>query len=323
MLRFLASAFLMVTALLVLLAGAFGDIRSLPDLYDVLPAAVRNVTSEWAGAPTGTVAPPAAVTPKPPASPRMTPPASAPRMAPATQQSPAPVPQQPPSEALNGSTNDVNSRVAQRSLEPVPASIKPASDIPVTSRRPQKDQAVALSKTEEGQGSGAAIPSAPPQPPRAQQQPQPQRQPATASVAPAQTAAPPQPVSAQTQSGTSEQEGLLAFLGSLMTARQFVAAGRTGEARQLLTQAQRQFASSVRDSSATTARTMAARQMSEAISLLDMGEAGSALQAINMAMDSSTAHEGAVRSSASRSPAQFVGYGYPAQSAYFNRYEQR
>jgi len=106
--------------------------------------------------------------------------------------------------------------------------------------------------------------------------PQPQQQPPT------------QPTSAPPPNAPAPPVLIVSTRGVLVTARDLLAAGRAADARQLLMKAQAESTlhQVTPDQPFATGRSAAALRISDAIRLLDAGNTGSALRAINLAMDS-------------------------------------
>jgi hypothetical protein len=99
---------------------------------------------------------------------------------------------------------------------------------------------------------------------------------------------PTQPAPVPSQNASTQPVLIVSTRGVLVTARELLASGRAADARQLLMKAQAE--STLRpvtpDQPLATGRSAAAIQINDAIRLLDAGNTGSALQAINLAMDS-------------------------------------
>ena len=97
---------------------------------------------------------------------------------------------------------------------------------------------------------------------------------------------PPAPVPPQTAS--TQPVLIVSTRGVLVTARELLASGRAADARQLLMKAQAESTLHpvTPDQPLATGRSTAAIKINDAIRLLDAGNTGSALQAINLAMDS-------------------------------------
>ena len=99
---------------------------------------------------------------------------------------------------------------------------------------------------------------------------------------------PTQPAPVPSQTASTQPVLIVSTRGVLVTARELLASGRAADARQLLMKAQAE--STLRpvtpDQPLATGRSAAAIQINDAIRLLDAGKTGSALQAINLAMDS-------------------------------------
>jgi hypothetical protein len=97
-----------------------------------------------------------------------------------------------------------------------------------------------------------------------------------------------QPTSVPSQNASTQPVLIVSTRGVLVTARELLASGRTADARQLLMKAQAESTLHpvTPDQPLATGRSAAAVQINDAIRLLDAGKTGSALQAINVAMDS-------------------------------------
>ena len=97
-----------------------------------------------------------------------------------------------------------------------------------------------------------------------------------------------QPTSVPSQNASTQPVLIVSTRGVLVTARELLASGRAADARQLLMKAQAESTLHpvTPDQPLATGRSTAAIQINDAIRLLDAGKTGSALQAINVAMDS-------------------------------------
>ena len=97
-----------------------------------------------------------------------------------------------------------------------------------------------------------------------------------------------QPTSVPSQNASTQPVLIVSTRGVLVTARELLASGRAADARQLLMKAQAESTLHpvTPDQPLATGRSAAAIQINDAIRLLDAGKTGSALQAINVAMDS-------------------------------------
>jgi hypothetical protein len=113
---------------------------------------------------------------------------------------------------------------------------------------------------------------------------------------------------------------------NLITARQLLVSGRTEEARDLLVRVQTQmvFQPVAPDQPAAEGGNIAATRVGDAIRMLDQGNTGSAMQAINIAMNSSKAEQGGGGPPWQRYPASVQPwYVYPLPSNYYDRYGLR
>ena len=97
-----------------------------------------------------------------------------------------------------------------------------------------------------------------------------------------------QPALVPSQNASTQPVLIVSTRGVLVTARELLASGRAADARQLLMKAQAESTLHpvTPDQPLATGRSAAAIQINDAIRLLDAGKTGSALQAINVAMDS-------------------------------------
>jgi hypothetical protein len=97
-----------------------------------------------------------------------------------------------------------------------------------------------------------------------------------------------QPPSVPSQNASTQPVLIVSTRGVLVTARELLASGRAADARQLLMKAQAESTLHpvTPDQPLATGRSAAAIQINDAIRLLDAGKTGGALQAINVAMDS-------------------------------------
>jgi hypothetical protein len=97
-----------------------------------------------------------------------------------------------------------------------------------------------------------------------------------------------------------------------MTARQLLVSGRTEEARNLLVRAQTQmvFQPVAPDRPAAEGGNVAATRIGSAIRLLDEGNTGGAVQAINIAMVSPDVEQSDRRQGWQRDPSAPPGYVY-------------
>jgi hypothetical protein len=97
-----------------------------------------------------------------------------------------------------------------------------------------------------------------------------------------------QPTSVPSQNASTQPVLIVSTRGVLVTARELLTSGRAADARQLLMKAQAESTLHpvTPEQPLATGRSAAAIQINDAIRLLDAGKTGSALQAINVAMDS-------------------------------------
>jgi hypothetical protein len=315
MLRSLLLALVMVSALLVLLAGASGGLRSLPNPSAMLSAMVTTVTANSAG-PSRGESQSAAVVPS----------ASAQRSAPdlaAGQQAAAPA-SQPPPGALERQVSDLQAQLKERSQEldsvrasqeqvrrdvgtllqqrqaatqappspspppqaeaaptaPVAVSPKDAASRRTASEQPRQE----AGPTQQQRSTEATLSRL-----RSQQRPTSTAQAVVASPpvphvqsslqaqreAPPTSLAPPQAYAAQSAPMPSPA-------ANLMTARQLLAYGRTDEARNLLVRLQTQMVLQpvAPDQPTAQGSNVAASRIGDAIRLLDQGNPTRAIQAI-------------------------------------------
>ena len=131
----------------------------------------------------------------------------------------------------------------------------------------------------------------------------------------------PPPLAYATQSGLMPSPS-----ANLIAARQLLVSGRTEEVRDLLVRVQTQmvFQPVAPDQPVAEGGNVAATRVGDAIRMLDQGNTGSALQAINIAMNSPAAEQGGdgqpwPRYLASAQP----GYVYPLASNYDDGYGLR
>ena len=279
MLRFLLPALAMMGGLLVLFAGAFGDLRSLPDLSDRVLAVVDQVAPPRAAPPTR---------PAPPASP------------PTVSVVPVTTTDQQPQEALQREIADLQrqsgalqAQIAQRTLELTQRNqelgqrrqelTQRARDLEASraeadrlrqsidtlqQQRQTEESSLARQKAEE-----SARPKQPEPPRAAMRPPPPVAAPKPAAQQPATQPGPAAPAP------TAPQQ--------LLTARQWLAAGRPDEARRVLAMVQTQmvFQPVTPDQPQAQGGNASASDVGDAIRWLDMGASGQAMQAINRAID--------------------------------------
>ncbi len=262
--RFLLPALAMTTALIVLFAGALGDLHSLPDLSDRIVAFIGGVEPRQAPPPT---------------------PASAPSAAAIAQQQSAREALQRQVADLGQQVNGLQDKVAQRSRDLDAARADEArmrqdldtaraetdklrQDIDTLHQQRQADAAtLARQKAQEQQAATAA----PPRPPL-----------------PRPAAAPTQPVSPPTQpvSPPPQPMPMPSAAQQWLTARQWLAAGRPDEARRVLATVQTQMVLQpvTPDAPEAQGRSPAATEVGVAIRWLDIGATGQAMQAIDRAI---------------------------------------
>jgi hypothetical protein len=130
---------------------------------------------------------------------------------------------------------------------------------------------------------------------------------------------PTQPASEPLQNASTQPtqpDLIVSTKGVLVTARELLASGRTADARQLLMKAQAESTLHpvTPDQPLATGRSAAAIQISDAIRLLDVGNTGRALQAINLAMDSTRDGPGGWPTY----PQEPRSYGYAAGAPNYN-----
>jgi hypothetical protein len=359
MLRYLIPAVVMVGALVVLLAGALGNLASLPDLGTELSASISRLmphdtpapppdaaraAQPSAGTSTATTEQPSSVTPEPQvtqlqtqleqhrnelATLRSDEDAARRQLASLQQQRQAEeasvaqlqarhkqlaaIPQPDPAAAAQ---QQAANAALQKQSDELQAQIEQQSDQLATLRSSEEQERHALDASRQRrQAEEAAVTRLPPQreqwavgasipPSRAQvvqptapsdhaaatadttqsvvaelrarqrvvQRPPPAQRPA---VSMAQPYSPTQPVL------------VVSTKGVLVTARELLASGRTADARQLLMRAQAESALHpvTPDQPYATGTSVVASQIGDAIHFLDSGNSGSAMRAINLAMD--------------------------------------
>ncbi|WP_158929521.1 hypothetical protein [Acidisphaera sp. S103] len=306
MYRFLLPAFVMISAIVVLLAGALGGIPSLPDLAGEWVAYFTSTAPEHTTPPandsTHVASAPPATTPAAPTQPTPT--------APDDQASQRPAP-----DTLQQQATELQRQIAQRSREL--ASLNSSEDqarheLDALHQQRQAEQAtISQLQARQKQVAAAAPQSAPapsgnppvqaaPVPPRAIAQ-YPRRQAQPASASPRRVA----PYPDQTQTPRDDLEN----------ARDLLVSGRPADARQLLVLAQAQSALRpvTPDQPHATGGSLTATRISDAIRFLDRGNTKYALQAINMAMDGNTT---ATRAWPAYPSATSQGNHYPPQPVY-------
>jgi hypothetical protein len=358
MLRSLLLALVMVSALLVLLAGASGGLRSLPNPSAMLSAMVTTVTANSAG-PSRGESQSAAVVPS----------ASAQRSAPdlaAGQQAATPA-SQPPPGALERQVSDLEAQLKERSqeLDSVRASQEQvrrdvgsllqqrqaATQAPPSPSPPPQAEAAPTAPAAVSPKDAASRRTAPEQPRReagptqqrsteatlsrlrSQQRPTSTAQTVAASppvphVQPslqAQPEAPPTSL-APPQAYAAQPAPMPSPAANLMTARQLLAYGRTEEARNLLVRLQTQMVLQPVAPDQPTAQggNVAATRIGDAIRSLDQGNPTRAMQAINVAMSSPAAGPAGDGQSWQRYPASAPPrYVYPPSTNYNDGHAQR
>jgi hypothetical protein len=292
MYRFLLPAFVMISAIVVLLAGALGGVPSLPDLkgqwaaYFTSPAPEHTIPPADGNTHVASVAPP-----KPAAS--VSPPTPT---APDDQAS-----QRPAADTLHRQAAALQSQIAQRSREL--ASLNDSADqarreLDALHQQKQAEE-VAVSQLQARQKQTAAVV---PQETPGRPQPAPQSAPARSGNPPVQAAQvrprvtaqysrrQAQPVSAAPRQVASQPEQTQTPRDDLVNARELLVSGRAADARQMLVlaQAQSELRPVTPDQPFATGGSVTATRISDAIRYLDRGNARYALRAINMAMDGTT-----------------------------------
>ena len=123
-----------------------------------------------------------------------------------------------------------------------------------------------------------------------------------------------EPVSTAPAYSPSQPVLIVSTKGVLITARELLASGRAGEARQLLMRAQAESALRpvTPDQPYATGGNVVASQIGNAIRFIDSGNSGQAMQAINFAMD----NVGNAWSSGAAYPPGPAPGGYPPSSSY-------
>lgn len=283
MYRFLFPAFVMIGAIVVLLAGALGDFPSLPDLTRDWATYFASIAPERATSPTSDSTPAASMPPP-------TPTASDYQ----AKQLPAP-------DTLQRQAVELQAQVAQRSREL--ASLDSSEDqarheLDALHRQQQTEEAaISQLQAQQKQTAAAAPHESPAQPqPASQAEPAPSDNPSvqTAPVPPRATAQysrrqtqpaslPPRHIAPQSAQPQTPQD-------DLANARELLVSGRPADARQLLVlaQAQSELRPVTPDQPFATGGNVTTARIGEAIRYLDTGNTRYALRAINMAMDSTT-----------------------------------
>ena len=225
---------------------------------------------------------------------------------PATQPSAVGAQQKADNEALERQASELQAQIKQRSedLASLGTSVDQAHrQLDALHQQRQADEAAVARLQSQQVQSAAAEPSNPTPRPRPEQQAsqlKPAPAPTTAMQAtlaelrakervtqrPQQQTT--QPISVPSQNASTQPVLIVSTRGVLVTARELLASGRTADARQLLMKAQAESTLHpvTPDQPLATGRSTAAIQINDAIRLLDAGKTGSALQAINVAMDS-------------------------------------
>jgi hypothetical protein len=324
MLRSLLLGLVMVGALLILLAGASGGLKSLLDPFARLPAVVANVTADWPA------------------------PSTAGGQSAAPTQASTTTASQPPG-ALERQVSDLQTQLAQRSQDlaslhasqeqmrqdlgtllqqrqsatqvpPAPQgqaaqpTVITLSPQDLASRRSSPDQQQDSSTVQQRNSAGAALArlraherSASTVPATvvplsglsviARQQPQPQP---SQALFPSPRVEPTPPAQIPSPSA------------NLIIARQLLVSGRTEEARNLLVRAQTQMVLQpvAPDRPAAAGGSVAATRIGGAIRLLDEGNTGGAMQAINIAMASPDVEQSDRGQGWQRYPSAPPGYVY-------------
>jgi hypothetical protein len=324
MLRSLLLALVMVTALLVLLTGASGGLQSLARPFDMLAAMVANVTADWPGS------------------------TRAGSQWDATAQSSTTTVSQPPG-GLERQVNDLQTQLAQRSqdLASLHASQeKMRRDLGTLLQ--QRQSATLVPPPLQGQAAQPTMIALPPQDLASRRSSPDQRQGSntvqqqdsaeaalarlrahegSASTAPATAARlSGRSVLARQQSQSQPSQALFPSprveptqpaqipspSANLMTARQLLVSGRTEEARNLLVRAQTQIVLQpvAPDRPAAEGGSVAATRIGGAIRLLDEGNTGGAVQAINIAMASPDVAQSDSRQGWQPAPSAPPGYVY-------------
>jgi hypothetical protein len=255
---------------------------------------------------------------------------------PATEPSAVAAQQKANNESLQRQATELQAQIKQRSedLGSLGASVDQAHrQLDALRQQRQADEAAVARLQSQQVQSAAAEPSNPttrsrPEQQAAQPKPAPAPAPTTAMQAtlaelrakervtqrpPQQTT---QPTSVPSQNASTQPVLIVSTRGVLVTARELLASGRAADARQLLMKAQAESTLHpvTPDQPLATGRSTAAIQIHDAIRLLDAGNTGSALQAINLAMDSTRDGPGGWPSN----PQDPRSYGYSASPPNYN-----
>lgn len=334
MLRFLLPALVMVGALIVLLAGASGDFQSLPNLPSSIPSLVTSITPDHVSQPAKGM-PPAEPTPAEPAG-SVQQATGAPPIAPT-----APV-VQPALDDLQRQAADLQAQIAQRTkqLASLQGNEDQARHELDTLRQQRADEEAALErlKTQEQQASNPPAPAPGPSTAQPQSQPPPSAAPPSRNEVQTtmsrlraeqkQTAAV-TPDSASTRAARTQQSRSAAApsllpqtatevssWNDLSNARTLLTSGRVAEARQTLIKAQAQSVLQpvTPDQPYAVGNNATALQIRDAIRMLDRGSPNGALQAIDLAMNSS---RDVAQAWPSYPPPPPPGYGHPTAPSYY------
>jgi hypothetical protein len=335
MYRFLFPAFVMIGAIVVLLAGALGGLPSLPDLTGEWTAYFTSTAKERTASSTSDSTPAASVPPPTPGAsmPSATPAASMPLPTPAaskslpTQTAPAyQANQLSASDTLRRQATELQAQIAQRSQEL--ASLDSTKDQTrheldaLHQQRQTEEAAISQLQAQQKQMAAVAPHESPPQPqPASQSAPAPSDNPLvqTAPVPPRVTAQysrrQTQPASAPSRHIAPQPAHPQTPQDDLANARELLVSGRAADARQvlMLAQAQSELSPVTPDQPFATGGNVTATRISDAIRYLDTGNTKYALREINMAMDSTT--NGTRAWPASPSPTPY-GRSYPPGPAY-------
>ena len=267
--RFLLPAVAMMAALVVLFAGALGDLKSLPDLSDRMIGVVGDEQ------PRRPVLPPSPVTPAPPAT-ALPPALSASALA---AENAAREAVQKEIAALQKQVGDLQQQVSQRSRDLDAERVvnsKAQQDLDATRAEADKLHQDIDALRQQRRAEEAALARQ-----RAQaQQMAAARPPPASTPAPTQPNAAPPPAPVPRPSATEQ----------LLAARQWLATGRPDEARRVLAMVQTQMVLQPvsPDQPIATGTSQSAGDIGNAIRWLDMGANNQAMLAINRAIDNSS-----------------------------------
>jgi hypothetical protein len=334
MYRFLFPAFVMIGAIVVLLAGALGGLPSLPDMTKDWAAYFASTTPERTTSPTSDSTPtasnpvpaPAASMPSPtPAAsnPVTTPAASKPSTAPDYQAN-----QPPASDTLHRQAAELQAQVAQRSRELASlgsSEDQARHDLDALHRQRQTEEAAISQLQAQQKQTAAAASQAAPAPSQAAPAPSDNPPVQTVPVPPRATAQYPrrqtQPASMPPRHITPQSAQPQTSQDDLANARELLVSGRPADARQLLVlaQAQSELRPVTPDQPSATGGNVTTSRIGEAIRFVDTGNTRYALRAIDMAMDGTT--NGTRAQSAYPSPPTYpsptpYGRSYPPGPAY-------